>query len=100
MARAVLTLDIVKRLAVLVTALTLPFAVAAPAAAPAAQPTAAPFTVAHACKGSRYRHAIVEGKHKCLGTGQFCAIRHQRIYRRHGFVCKRGSDGRLRLHRR
>jgi hypothetical protein len=90
-----------KRLA-LIAALTLSLAggVTAPAAAPAVQPTAAPLTALHQCKSSRYRHAVIDGEHKCLGSGQFCALRNQRIYRRHGFVCRRGSDGRLRLHRR
>jgi len=54
---------------------------------------------AHSCS-SRYTHAIVGGAHKCLGPGQICNRRHQSTYRRHGFVCKAGSDGRPRLHRR
>lgn len=91
-----------KRLVPLLAALSLAFAGAAsaPAAAPQAQPTAAPVIALHKCKSTRYVHAVIEGDHKCLGTGQFCALRHQRIYRGLGFVCKRGSDGRLRLHRR
>jgi hypothetical protein len=94
---------VLKRITPLLAALALSLSggvAAAPAAAPSAQPTSAPLTVLHRCKGSRYSHAIIEGEHKCLGSGQFCALRHQRIYRRHGFVCRRGSDGRLRLHRR
>ena len=59
-----------------------------------------PLAAVHTCSSSRYRHAIIEGKHKCLGSGQFCAKRHETIYRRYGFTCKPGSDGRLRLHRR
>lgn len=47
---------------------------------------------AAACK-----KAPVGGKTKCLGPGQFCAIRNQSDYRRAGFVCGRGSDGRNRL---
>jgi hypothetical protein len=91
-----------KRLALILATLSVAFAGAAsaPAAAPQAKPTAAPVIALHKCKGTRYVHAIVGGEHKCLGTGQFCALRYQSIYRRHGFVCKRGSDGRLRLHRR
>jgi hypothetical protein len=74
------------------------------AAAPAAVDTRdlranQPLAAVHACS-SRYKHAIIEGKHKCLGSGQFCARRHEGLYRRHGFTCKPGSDGRLRLHRR
>jgi hypothetical protein len=91
-----------KRLVPVFAALSLAFAgaAAAPAAAPQAQPTAAPVIALHKCKGTRYVHAVIAGEHKCLGTGQFCALRNQRSYRSHGFVCKRGSDGRLRLHRR
>jgi hypothetical protein len=84
-------------LVVLATAL----GAAAPAATAAApgQATASPLTLLKSCS-SRYKHAVIDGEHKCLGTGQFCAKRHERIYRRHGFTCKPGSDGRLRLHRR
>jgi hypothetical protein len=92
-----------KRLALILATLNLAFGgavSAAPAAAPQAKPTAAPVIALHKCKGSRYVHAIVGGEHKCLGTGQFCAKRYASIYRRAGFVCKSGSDGRLRLHRR
>jgi hypothetical protein len=91
-----------KRLALILATLSLAFAGAAsaPAAAPQAKPPAAPVIALHKCKGTRYVHAIVGGEHKCLGTGQFCALRYQSIYRRAGFVCKRGSDGHLRLHRR
>ena len=90
-----------KRLLVLllvVLATALGTAASAPAASPHAG-TARPVAALHSCS-SRYVHAIVEGKHKCLGTGQFCALRNQRVYRRSGFICKPGSDGRLRLHRR
>jgi hypothetical protein len=91
-----------KRLVPALAALSLAFAGAAgsPAATPQSKPAAAPVIALHKCKSTRYVHAVVEGEHKCLGTGQFCALRNQRIYRSHGFVCKRGSDGRLRLHRR
>jgi hypothetical protein len=91
-----------KRLVAVLAALSLAFAGAAsaPAATPETKPTAAPVIALHKCKSTRYVHAVIEGHHKCLGTGQFCAVRNQRIYRSHGFVCKRGSDGRLRLHRR
>lgn len=75
---------------------------AAPAASSAVAPvraTAQPLALVKSCS-SRYRHAIIGGEHKCLGTGQFCAKRNEGIYRRHGFTCKPGSDGRLRLHRK
>jgi hypothetical protein len=73
----------------------------APAASPAPplRATAQPLALVKSCS-SRYRHAVIDGEHKCLGSGQFCAKRNERIYRRHGFTCKPGSDGRLRLHRR
>jgi hypothetical protein len=89
------------RLVPILAALGLAFSGAASApAAPQAQPTSAPVIALHKCKSARYAHAVIDGEHKCLGTGQFCALRHQRVYRRHGFICRRGSDGRLRLHRR
>jgi outer membrane lipoprotein-sorting protein len=76
-------------------------AAAAPAATTAApaQATRAPLALVKTCS-SRYKHAVINGEHKCLGTGQFCAKRNEAIYRRYGFTCKPGSDGRLRLHRR
>jgi hypothetical protein len=87
-------------LLLLVVAASSATAATAPAAtevrdARAAQPLAA----VHTCS-SRYKHAIIDGKHKCLGSGQFCAKRHEIIYRRYAFTCKAGSDSRLRLHRR
>jgi hypothetical protein len=77
-------------------------AAAAPAATTAAptQTARAPLALAHACSSSRYKHAIIDGEHKCLGSGQFCATRYESIYRRHGFTCKRGPNGRLRLYRK
>jgi hypothetical protein len=75
---------------------------AAQPAASSATPTRAtaqPLALVKSCS-SRYKRAVIEGKQKCLGSGQFCAKRHERIYRRHGFTCKPGSDGRLRLHRK
>ena len=89
------------RLVPILAAVSLAFAGAASApAAPQVRPTTAPVIALHKCKGTRYVHAIVGGVHKCLGTGQYCAVRYQSTYRRAGFVCKRGSDGKLRLHRR
>jgi hypothetical protein len=31
--------------------------------------------------------AIIGGKHKCLGVGEYCATRYERQYERYGFVC-------------
>jgi hypothetical protein len=89
----------VKRLFVLLV-LALSLALGAATSAPAANPeaNARPVAVLKPCS-SRYKHAVIAGEHKCLGTGQFCARRYEAVYRRHGFTCKPGSDGRLRLHR-
>jgi hypothetical protein len=43
----------------------------------------------HRCSGGRV-HAVLEGDHKCLGPGQYCAKRHQKKYKRKGLVCKNG----------
>ena len=90
-----------RSLALLLIVLAGAFAVGAPAAATAApaRATTPPFALVKSCS-SRYKHAVISGEHKCLGTGQFCARRNESIYRRYGFTCKPGSDGRLRLHRR
>lgn len=74
---------------------------AAPEATSAAPVRASdqPVALVKSCS-KRYKHAVIKGEHKCLGTGQFCAKPNERIYRRHGFTCKPGSDGRLRLRRR
>lgn len=80
-------------------ALFLSAGAAAEAAAPLAQPAGAPVAVLKACS-SGYVHGIIGGEHKCLRSGQFCAKRYASQYRRYGFVCKPGSDGRYRLHRR
>jgi hypothetical protein len=31
--------------------------------------------------------ATIEGQHKCLGPGEYCAARYERQYERYGFVC-------------
>lgn len=80
----------VRRLAAVV-AISASF-VALPAVAPNS-PTVD--TAAAACK-----KASVGGSTKCLNTGQFCAVRNQNDYRRAGFKCARGSDGRNRLFKR
>ena len=72
--------------ATLLAALSL---VAATPAAPAARPP-----TAHAACTS----ATIEGKHKCIARGQYCARRYQRDYRRYGLKCsKRDSRGRWHL---
>ena len=32
-----------------------------------------------------------------LHAGEFCKKKYQGFYKRHGYICKRASDGRLRL---
>ncbi|MFA4928245.1 MAG: hypothetical protein WC558_06995 [Patulibacter sp.] len=66
-------------------------ALSANAAIPTAGPIGAPAADA-ACK-----NASVGGKRKCLGPGQFCAIRYQSDYRRAGFKCASDGKGRYRL---
>ncbi|MBF6618755.1 MAG: hypothetical protein ITG02_00810 [Patulibacter sp.] len=61
------------------------------AAIPATGPVGAPAAEA-ACKKT-----TIGGKRKCIGRGQFCAIRHQSDYRRNGFRCAPDSKGRNRL---
>ena len=91
----------VTRLALIVAVLGLLFGggVAAPAVAAPAPDTAAPLTYLKSCKAG-YRKAIIGGAQKCLHAGQFCAKSRVTEYRRYGFVCKPGSDGRFRLFRR
>jgi hypothetical protein len=31
--------------------------------------------------------ATIGGKHKCLGPGEYCAVRYERQYERYGFEC-------------
>lgn len=61
-------------------------ALAAPAA-PVAQPIAG---TAKTC--SRDTPAVINGEHKCLGPGEYCAIRDERRYERYGFECSQRYD--------
>jgi len=36
--------------------------------------------------------ATIGGKHKCLGAGEYCAIRYERQYERYGFECSTGYN--------
>lgn len=48
--------------------------------------------------GSGYRHAVINGSHKCLRRGQFCARGADRQYHRYGYHChKRDSRGNYHL---
>jgi len=53
-------------------------------------------TAAHSCSSS-YTHAVINGAHKCLRRGQYCAARYKSQYRRYGFTCARDSAGVYRL---
>ena len=52
-----------------------------------------------AADASSCKRATVRGASKCLKSGQFCSRGAQSDYRRAGFKCVRGSDGRYRLRR-
>ena len=43
--------------------------------------------------GSGYRHAVINGSHKCLRRGQYCSRSAHRQYHRYGYHCH--SSGRL-----
>jgi hypothetical protein len=66
---------------------------AAFAALPAASPIAPSPAVAKSCSGG-YTHAVVNGSHKCLRRGQFCARSADSVYHHYGFHChKRDARG-------
>jgi hypothetical protein len=62
----------------------LPGAAPATAASATAEPVLA--VAAKACS-SGWTHAVINGSHKCLRRGQFCARSAKRQYRRYGFRC-------------
>jgi hypothetical protein len=31
--------------------------------------------------------AVIAGRHKCLGAGEYCSTRYERQYEHYGFVC-------------
>lgn|GEM_PF-2798405 len=69
-------------------------AFAVPAVVPApAQPSA---VTAKTCSAS-YTSAVINGSHKCLHAGEYCAIGAERQYERYGYECsRRYSPPRLR----
>jgi uncharacterized membrane protein len=71
--------------------------VAAVAASTVALAAVAPHSPVVEQAAAACKKAHVGGATKCLGPGQFCAVRNQSDYRHAGFVCGRGSDGRYRL---
>lgn len=83
------------RIAGLLAALTLIAAV--PAASVDAHVDGPVAVAAKAC-GSGYTHAVIDGSHKCLRRGQFCARSADRQYHRYGYHChKRDSRGNYHL---
>ena len=68
------------------------------AAAPATVPAHAPIhaTAAKTCS-SGWKHAVINGSHKCLRRGQFCAHSADRQYHRYGFHCHK-QDSRDNYH--
>lgn len=72
---------------------TLALAGAAPVASQSA-PLQHPTAVASKTCSSSYTHAIINGAHKCLRRGQYCAHGSDRQYHRYGFHChSRDSRG-------
>lgn len=69
---------------------------AVPVIAPASPPAAKPSIVLKSCS-SGWRHAVINGRHKCLRRGQFCARAADRQYHRYGFHCHRYYGGGYRL---
>jgi hypothetical protein len=66
---------------------------AATAAAPTSAPVGPPAAYAKSCSGS-YTHGVINGAHKCLRRGQYCAHAADRQYHRYGFHChKRDRNG-------
>lgn len=70
----------------------------ATAGAPAQSP-ASSAAIAPSCSSSSVS-AVIGGRRKCLHSGEYCARRYERQYRRYGFTCKIARDGRYRLYRR
>ncbi len=66
-----------------------------PAATATASARAAHTTADRCSKG--HRPATIDGQHRCLRAGQFCALRHDDAYHRYGFHCHRPDSGRARL---
>ena len=82
-----------RRLAALVVAASV--LGAAPAVAPVldGSPVAPASAVAKSCGGG-YKHAVINGAHKCLRRGQYCARGADRQYHKYGYHChKRDANG-------
>lgn len=57
-------------------------------AAPAATPAQSIAVAAKTCSSS-YTSAVINGAHKCLHAGEYCAIPAERQYERYGYECSR-----------
>lgn len=84
-----------RRITGLVAAASLATGLAAPGVTASAASPVPRAVAAKTCSG-RYVKAHVGGHVKCLGSGEYCAKRYHRAYRRYGFKCVR-VHGVLRL---
>lgn len=82
-------LEDVMRRSITATIVALALLGTTPVIAPAAPP---PITY-KSCSGG-FRHAVINGSHKCLRRGQFCARAADSQYHRYGLHChKRDTRG-------
>jgi hypothetical protein len=65
---------------------------AVPAVQASAQPSPLQAVAAKSCSGG-YTHGVINGEHKCLRRGQYCARAYKRQYPRYGFRCVPTSSG-------
>ena len=56
------------------------------AAVPAVGPVAPSAVIAKSCGGG-YKHGVINGAHKCLRRGQYCARGADRQYHHYGYHC-------------
>ena len=75
----------------------LAFVGAVPAATVSADGTGPRAVAAKTCSPG-YKHAVIDGSHKCLRRGQFCRRSADRQYHRYGYHChRRDSRGNYHL---
>lgn len=82
-----------RRLAVLAAG----FALLLPSGGLAQAAPDSPSAVAAKSCSRGFKHAVVNGSHKCLRRGQYCSRGADRQYHRYGFHCHRYSGGGYRL---
>jgi hypothetical protein len=63
----------------------------------AAHPAAGPRAVAAKTCSAGYKHAVINGQHKCLRRGQYCARAYKNQYPKYGYQCRADSKGVWRL---